>query len=227
MKKIAIIASLIGALVMGVGVWAQMPGGKGGGFGGQIRERISQRFGQRFGQHIGGGRGEAGGMMAEGMMFKHILGDLELAKKAGVSDEQIKKLKEGQFDFEKQMITLRADAETSKLDVKKLMESDKPDRDAVSKAIDVAGAKELALRKAGIMRMLDVKETLGKDTIEKIKGLAREQMQQHTPQSQSGAPGMMMRPWMNRGGQMPGQHGGFGGHGATPGAPQAPAQPGT
>ncbi len=210
MKRTMMIVTACAAIGFAAVVWAQVPGGD---FRQQMRERIGKRFG-------GGEMGGQGEMMQKAEMLKHIVGNPELAKKAGLSDEQIKKLKDSQFDFEKQLITLRAGAETAKLDVRRLLESDNADREALSKALDAAGEKELALRKAGILRLFDVKGILGKDTIEKIKKLGQEQMEQMEHHRMQQQPGPMnqdnTRPWLQRrGGQMP----------APQPVPQQPRQP--
>lgn len=205
MKKITIAAAVAGVSVLALGVWAQNPGRPPEGgqpnperMRAEMRERMMQHMQQRGGPMGGPG----GGMQRPPMMpgqdghgpdhgdvLKRILENPEIAKKAGVSDEQIKKLKDGQFNFDKQMITMRADAEVAKMEVKRLMEAEKVDRGALEKALDTAGAKELAARKLGLMRMLDVKETLGAESIEKIKGLVRDHLTQRMKMAQQ-RPGM-------------------------------------
>jgi hypothetical protein len=209
MKRSMLIAGIAAAASLAAGVWAQNPEPRPSPQGLQnIRERLAERF-----------RGGQGGMNAgdagHGDALKNLLANPELAKRAGITDEQIKKIKDGQYEFEKQMIQMRADAQQAQMEVRHLMEADKVDRDAVSKAIDAAGAKELAMRKAGIMRMLDVKETIGKETTEKIKNMMREHMQQRM--QQSGGRGEA-RPWLQRGQGAPNSQGPReGGPGAAPG----------
>jgi len=225
MKKATLVASMVGAVALTACVWAQVPGpGSQGPGGPPVRDQMRQRMQQRMGGQFQGGPGMQGQMpgrgapgmpgrggpggpdgIDKGEVLKRILGNPELARKAGVTDEQIAKIKEGEFAFEKQMIQLRADAEQSKLEVRHLMQGDKPDRTAISKAIDNAALKEVAMRKAGIMRMLDVQETLGRETIEKMKGMVRDHMQQRIRQSQQGGPGAIQRPGsMQRPGVTPG-----------------------
>lgn len=208
MKKVAMVAGVVGAVALAAAVWAQQgPPGGGPQQGAQgFGERMRERFAQRFHGGPGGGEMRGPGGMDRGEILRHVIENPEMAKKVGITGEQIEKIKEGEFAFEKQMIQLRADAEATKLEVRHLMEADKVDRDAVSKAIDAAGAKELALRKAGLLRELDVKETLGKETIEKIRGAVREHMMQRGgqggpgPQGQGGG-NQNARPWLR--GQMP------------------------
>ena len=208
MKKKTIVIG-VAAATLAVVAWAAEPSfhGRGQQVGGEMRD----------GMH--------GGMCQEGMcgqvaMLARLVQNPESAKQAGLTDDQIAKLKDGQFEFEKKMITLRSESEVAKLDVKHLMESDTPDRAAVEKAIDAAGQKELALRKSEILHMVDVKTTLGADTIKKLKEFAkqhhpqmgagmtgehpmiRERMQQMMQQrgGQQGQSGQVTRPWLR--GQM-------------------------
>lgn len=235
MNKMTVTAALVGASALTVNVWAQNPGrppedGQPNPehMRAEMRERMMQQMQQRGGPMMQqmmqrgpmmqgmasrgqiphgpmkpGREGEHGA--SHGELLKRILENPEIAKKAGVTDEQVKKLKDGQFNFDKQMITMRADAEVAKMDVKRLMESGKVDRSAVEKALDAAGAKELAVRKLEMMRMLDVKETLGEESIEKIKNMVREHVAKRVQMAQGpGMPGAE-RPMMNppRGGDRP------------------------
>lgn len=230
MKKTTAVVSVLGAVAVAACVWAQAPGpGPQGPGAPSPRDQIRQRMQQRMAGPFQGGPGMPGQMPGRGMamrggpdapdrgeILKRVLGNPELAKKAGVTDEQIAKLKEGQMAFEKQMIQMRADVEQAKLDVRHLMQSEKPDRGAIAKAIDHAAAKEVTLRKAGVMRMLDVRETLGQETVDKIKTMVREHMQQRMQQIQRG-PGAMQRPGPQGGGR-PWQQG--------PANPPPPGAPG-
>lgn len=188
MKKTILTTLIIATGAFATLVFAQAPCAPGGTMRDQIRQRIQERF-------AGAPRGPGGMAGAErGDILKHVIANPELARKAGVTDEQIAKIKQGQIEFEKKMITARAEAETAKLDVRSIMESEKVDRAALEKAIDAAAAKELALRKAGIMRMLDVKEALGKETIEKIKAMTREHMAQGMKAQGGAGRAPMMQP---------------------------------
>lgn len=210
MNKLMLAAGLSGALALAVPAQQPPPnqsqpppGGPAPGQqyppGAPIRQRVQQFMQQRGGgpggapwmqqrggpglQQMRGPMGAPGGeqKIDHGEALRHILSNPEVAKRIGVTDEQIAKIKDLQFAHEKAMIDLRAKAETAKLDVRKLMESDKVDRDALSKAIDAAAASESAARKAEILHMLDIKETLGADTMKKIKEGVRERLQRAMP----------------------------------------------
>lgn len=156
------------------------PGGPGGMPMMQQRMMEQQRgMGMRgpLGQQMGPRAGGEPPKLDRGEILKHIVANPEMAKKVGLSDDQVAKLKDGQFAHDKNMIELRAKAETTKLDVRKLMEAAKVDRDAVSKAIDAAAAAESAARKAEVMHGLDVRETIGPDVMKKIHETVRERLQ--------------------------------------------------
>ena len=185
MKTKAPMFIVSGVAIAALAAWAE-PNIVGRGEG-----RIDQ---QGFAGRVAGMPGGQGGFNRE-EIFKHVLENPELAKRLGVTEEQVKKIKESQFTLEKQMITMRADAEAAKLEVRHLMEGDKVDRDAIGKAIDAAAAKEATLRKTEILRMIDVKEILGSDTIKKIKDTVRERMAERM--RQSGATGNA-HPWLQQ-----------------------------
>lgn len=207
---------VVGAALASVAVWAE-PGMRGrSGFGACPGGQCPQPGG--FGMR-GQGPGGPGGM-ERGEILKRVLENPEIAKKAGVTEEQIKKIKDGQLAFEKKAIGLRAEAETAKLELREQMEAAKQDRDAIGKAFDAVAAKEAALRKAEMFRMLDVKDALGEETIGKIKGMVREHLAQRmqqggfggapllqrrmgAPQQPGDAPNNVTRPWLR--GQQPGQ----------------------
>lgn len=201
-KRIATLA-LVGATVVGVAAWAE-PGVRG--------DREGRMPGPRMQPGGPGGlRGPGGpggpGEVDRGEILKRVLGNPEIAKKAGVTEEQIRKIKASQLEFEKKSITLRAEAELARLEMRQLMDADKTDRDAIGKAFDAVAAKETALRKAEMLRMFDVKDALGDETLDKIKGMVREHLAKRMAHA-GGTPGE--RPMLQR--RMDGQ----GPHGFAP-----------
>jgi Spy/CpxP family protein refolding chaperone len=215
MKKTILVLSVAGAATIAIAAWAEPRVGSG-----------------RF---QGGGPGGSPGGMDRGQIIDRVLANPEIAKQAGITEEQIKKIKDAQFNFQKQGITMRADAEQAKLEVRHLMQADKVDRDAVSKAIDAAAAKEVAFRKAEIMHMLDVKEALGPDAQKKIREIVQKHMAErmkNIQQQQPGGPGGqdIQRPMMQRLQQLRGRMQGQGQQGPGPvgpppaSAPQGPPQ---
>ena len=188
-RKIITIA-VVSAALAGAAVWAE-PGMRGRGPGGCPGGQCPQPGG--FGM-----RGHGPGGMDRGEILKRVLENPEVAKKAGVTEEQIKKIKDGQLAFEKKAIGLRADAETARLELREQMEAAKQDRDAIGKAFDAVAAKEAALRKAELLRMLDVKDALGEETLGKIKGMVREHLAKRIQQTGPGGAPMGGAPMMQR-----------------------------
>lgn len=120
----------------------------------------------------GGGPGFGGGDgpgPAAGMMLQRVLQNEQMAKKLGLTDEQIATLKSSLLETQKQMIKLRAESELAELEVRRLMGEEQVDRAAVMKAIDAASAAHTAIRKAGVEERLKVRETLGQETLDKIR----------------------------------------------------------
>lgn len=198
MKKMTMLAGAAGAIALGACAWAQRPEPPAVAQGGpwmrnQARERIEQRgAGLPVARNLPGrpaGEPRPGGV-DKGEILKRLLDNPELARRAGVTGDQISRIREGQYAMEKQMIQLRADVQAAELELRHLMEADKTDREAVSKALDTVAAKHTAMRKAEVLRLLDIRETLGRETIEKVQHLVREHLAQRIRQAQErGGPG--------------------------------------
>jgi Spy/CpxP family protein refolding chaperone len=144
----------------------------------------------RDGPGIGGGRGHGPG---PGMMLQRVLENEALAKKVGLTDEQIATLKSSLLETQKQMIKLRAESELAELEVRRLMGEDKIDRAAVMKAIDAASAAHTAVRKAGVEERLKVRETIGQETLDKIREQAADRMGKRGGQDGDRRPGRGQR----------------------------------
>jgi len=142
------------------------------------------------GPGIGGGQGHG---PKAGMILQRVLQNEALAKKAGLTDEQIATLKGSLLETQKQMIKLRAESELAELEVRRLMDEDKVDRAAVMKAIDAASAAHTAIRKAGVEERLKVRETIGQETLNKIRELASDRMGKRGGQDGDRRPGRGQR----------------------------------
>ena len=145
---------------------AQQPQQGGGG-----NRPMVQRLRERVAE------GERGGMDAQNgreMALRALMQNPELAAKAGITEEQLKSVREAAFAQREELVRLRAAAETSKLKVERLLAADKVDKDAVMKAIDAAGLDEVAIKKAEIGFELRVKEMLGDEAIKKVRNVMRE-----------------------------------------------------
>jgi len=157
MKKWFILTAVVVAVSLAaVAMAAPGPGGGREGRGGPGGD----------GPGIGGGQGHGPG---PGMILQRVLENEALAKKVGLTDEQIATLKGSLLETQKQMIKLRAESELAELDVRRLMGEDQVDRAAVMKAIEAAGAAHTAIRKAGAEERLKVREIVGQETLDKIR----------------------------------------------------------
>ena len=104
-----------------------------------------------------------------GARIRAVLEDPELAEKIGLTDQQVSALQARLDDAQKSMIKLRADVELAETEVQRLMREDTADRAAVMKAIEVAGAAHVALRKAMVEERLAVREIVGPDAARKLR----------------------------------------------------------
>ncbi len=73
-------------------------------------------------------------------------GRMKLLQELKLSDTQKEKFEQLRFDMEKKEIELRAKLETSKLEMRKLIMSDVPDKAAIDKKIPEVVSNEAALR---------------------------------------------------------------------------------
>jgi Spy/CpxP family protein refolding chaperone len=129
------------------------------------------------GRGPGEGRGPEG---HPGMAFGRVMHDPEFAKSLGVTDEQIAKLRESSYEMRKQKIKLEAERELAKLEIQQLMEQDKPDREALNKAVEESGRVETELQKLHIQQRLTMDEVLGEETLAKIRDSMRDQVQERS-----------------------------------------------
>ena len=120
------------------------------------------------------------------MILKAIMQSPEFAKSVGLTDEQVKAVKDAAFAYRQSMVKARSDAELARLEVEKLQDADKPDEAALMKAIDDAGAKETAIRKAQAAFELKVKGLIGTEAQQKI----RERIQARMERAREDGPAM-------------------------------------
>ncbi len=148
MKKL-IVAGIVSGL-MATAALAQPCGGPGQGPGGQ---------GPQGKQH----------MMGEMMLLQRLAHNPEMAKQAGLTDEDLAALSEIRYATEKQMIALRSQQELLRLDMQQKMEAATPDKAAIMALIDQVGAGETAIKKLMVGTMLDVKARLGAEKVAQLK----------------------------------------------------------
>jgi len=99
---------------------------------------------------------------------------LEDLERAGVTAAQRAKIEELHDGAMRRMIQIRADLGIAELDVRKSIENDHPDTNAVDAAIDRVGALRTALHKAQVHEMLAVRALLTPEQRAKLKSMAPE-----------------------------------------------------
>jgi Spy/CpxP family protein refolding chaperone len=125
----------------------------------------------------GGGPGQGGGPGGgPGGGFQALLENENIVKKLGLTEEQVNAVQAAGYEHQKVMVSLRADSELAQLDVKKLMDQDAPDTEAVMKALDTAGRLQTEIHKAGIRNQLKIREIIGADAAKQLKQIMHNRM---------------------------------------------------
>ena len=126
------------------------------------------RQGQRGSQQ--GFRGQRAGM--EGPRGGRRQGPSpERLKEAGATDEQIAQLKKVQEEQQLKQVDLKATAEKAQIQLRQLISSEKPDKDAIFAAVDKTTTAKAALMKSGISARLKAREILGEEIAKKLREL--------------------------------------------------------
>lgn len=124
----------------------------------------------------------------------------DMMQKLDLTDEQSKKIEDIRYQHQKKAIALRADLESGRLDLGRLMRADQPDRRAIEAQIDKLSATRTTLEKDRVGQLLEMRAVL---TPEQLKTWREMHGGMHR-----GMHGGMPR-MMHDGG--PGMHGGRGG----------------
>ncbi len=122
-------------------------------------------YGER---HCRGGHQEGPG----GMML------LGCAKKIGLEEAQIDRVKSIHLDSQKQIIKLRADLEIARLELKELMHSDNPDKSKVNKKIDELSQLRAKIHKIEAGTKIDVMSTLTAEQMERFQEYRMKRMKE-------------------------------------------------
>jgi Spy/CpxP family protein refolding chaperone len=162
--------------------------------------------------HDGRWGGEHGGHTRR-MAMVRLLNDPEIREKAGISAEQVTKIRQQAAAFRKTEIQQRANLAVKRVDLRELLSADKPDRAAIDSKLQDISSSQLALEKARVGFRLDMKDAITPEQREKLRAAIRERIQGERGGAGRRGPGM-------RGGQR-----GSGAPG-TPPAPDAQAKPG-
>lgn len=158
------------------GQWGQRHDGFGGG------DHMGMRgFGRR--------RGEFG--------LARLLNDPAIREKLGITAEQVGAIRKQESDFRKAEIRERADLEVKRVDLKDLLDADKPDRAAIDSKLQEISTARLALEKSAVHFRLTMREAITPEQREKLHQLMSERWRH---EGGSGHPGP-------RGDRHMGQHG--------------------
>jgi Spy/CpxP family protein refolding chaperone len=177
------------------------PGGPGeeGGQWGHRHDGFGERdhMGMRG---FGRGRGEFG--------LARLLNDPAIREKLGITAEQAGAIRKQESDFRKTEIRERADLQVKRVDLRDLLDAEKPDRAAIDSKLQEISTARLALEKSAVHFRLTMREAITPEQREKLHQLMSERFRHE------GGPG---RPG-------PRGEGHKGQHGPAP-APDAQAQP--
>ena len=169
------------------GQWGQRHDGFGGG----------DHMGLRG---FGRGRGEFG--------LARILNDAAIREKLGITAEQVGAIRKQESDFRKTEIRDRADLAVKRVDLRDLLEAEKPDRAAIDSKLQEISTARLALEKSAVHYRLAMREAITPEQREKLHQLMSERWRHEGGPEHSGPRG----------------EGHKGQHGAAP-APDAQGQP--
>ena len=166
MNKWILTSCVVGGLSLAAVAWAEGPEAmEGDGPRPPMRERMAERMAER----------EGGGQPGREMLLRAVLQNPELAAKVGLSEAQVKTIREAAYAQREQLVKLRSDAELGRMQVEKLSSADQVDKDALMKAIDAAGQQEIAVKKAEMAFQLQVKELVGPEVMKKLRETMKEQ----------------------------------------------------
>jgi len=104
-----------------------------------------------------------------GAKIMKLLDNPKLVESVGLTDEDIASMKQKAYELQKKMVSLRATKELADIQLNHLMQQSDADKEAVSTAVEAAGAAATALRKATVMHQLEMRELLGAEKLEKLK----------------------------------------------------------
>ncbi|MGD9873920.1 MAG: hypothetical protein AB7T27_06575 [Kiritimatiellia bacterium] len=168
MKKYTL-AAIVAAILAAQGVMAQPPRGEMGAprEGGKGQPPMMDCK-MKCGPMQDGGPGMRGGASGMGMLMR-LCHDPELQKQAGISDDEVAKLKFLATKVKKDMIDLKANMEKAQLDLQAATDIKDPSREAVMAAADAVAAAQAAMMKANLSVKFDVIGLIGADKADALQ----------------------------------------------------------
>jgi hypothetical protein len=148
-----------------------------------------------------------------------LLRNPDLARKAGLTDEDLERVRDITFEAQKETIRARADQEIAGMELRRLMQADDSSREAVMEAVEKVGRLRTEMQKKHVEQRFLIREALGEEKIRKVKESMRKRGEQKERASrQRGKTGRRGQgPGDGRGGGPGGGQGdGWGGWGGPP-----------
>ena len=168
--------------------------GHGNGPGDGMSMREDEENGMRAGEPDGPGgpawggeRGRMGfgrGDRQFGLM--RLLDDPAIRQQAGISAEQVAKIRQQNSEFRKTQIRERADLEVKQIDLRDLISVDKPDRTAIDSKLQEINVSQLALEKSALSFRLNMREAITPAQREKLQQIMSERRRGAGPGRQGG-----------------------------------------
>lgn len=121
----------------------------------------------------------------EGMVSR-LVANSELAARAGLTEEQTTKLKDGLFDLKQKGIELKAQVELAGMEQAKLMTAKEIDEGALMKAVEKAGELRTEQAKLRVKGLVLMKKTLKPEQAEQIRNMMREHMRERFREARGG-----------------------------------------
>lgn len=121
----------------------------------------------RRGDHEGR-EGKKHGRKHDFMMGQMLLRP-EVRQKFNITDEQVQKIKDLQYNADRRKIELESQAKLAKLDLKRLLQENRPDRAKVLEQVDAVAKAKTELGRLKVETHLSMREVLTDDQINKIK----------------------------------------------------------
>jgi Spy/CpxP family protein refolding chaperone len=108
------------------------------------------------------------------MKMKHRPNPEQMAKELGLTAEQTAAMRAAHEAFQVQMIDLKANIQKARLEVRKLVNQDTVNREAVMKAVEAESAASLALRKAVVEQQIKAREIIGPEKAAQLREMRQE-----------------------------------------------------